>query len=102
MLSRRHDNTPIVSDKGDDGISPEERKNGQTAHSSLRMYRYVYAFARPRARVCARVSVSIHRGSLHIMRGFRKFRCSRDHDRYCVAPFVGDRKTSELFMTESE
>ena len=37
MLSRRHDNTPIVSDKGDDGIFSEERKNGQTMHSSLRM-----------------------------------------------------------------
>lgn len=37
MLSRRHDNTPIVSDKGDDGIFPEERKNGQTVHSSSRV-----------------------------------------------------------------
>lgn len=37
MLSRRHDNTPIVSDKGDDGIFPEGRKNDQTVHSSSRV-----------------------------------------------------------------
>lgn len=59
MLSRRHDNTPIVSDKGDDGISPEERKNGQTVHSRVRVYVGVHTYVRMYicmyVRVCLRV-----------------------------------------------
>jgi len=45
MLSRRHDNTPIVSDKGDDGIFPEEKKERPDGALEL-------AYVWSRARIC--------------------------------------------------
>lgn len=83
MLSRRHDNTPIVSDKGDDGISPEDRKNGRCT----------------RVCVCVRASVYVHGRRHHIMWCFRKFWRSRNPRPTLCQAFCGRQKDEwELFM----